>query len=290
MRQPAITAILLNYRQARRSLSCMKSLLDEGVDHVIVWDNSEDDGRSAAEIQRNIPDASRVRIEIGKTNLGFAAGMNRAVEMALHDDPKTWILPINNDATLRPGALSALREALRCSPHAKLAVPLIDHGGVVRSRFYYHRLSGLLFDKPKPGCFSYPSGCCFLLATERVQRPLFDERFFMYGEDCELGSRLSRPGEIIYLDRILVDHEGSVSSRIGSKFYEDRLVAAHLMMAKVLAKTRFQFFSYIGARVLTLTARAVIRSLRHRSAIPLLALWHGARIASAKPQDELQPQ
>jgi hypothetical protein len=57
---PIVTAILLNYRDAVRSLACLQSLLVEGVEHVMVWDNSEDGWLSAAEIQRENLDEARV--------------------------------------------------------------------------------------------------------------------------------------------------------------------------------------------------------------------------------------
>jgi len=279
IQNPVVTAIILNYRDAACSLACIQSVLAEGVEHVIVWDNSEDGGVSAAGIQKNNPDKERVHIEISGRNLGFAAGVNRAIEVALHRWPETWVLLLNNDAILLTGGLEIMREALRKNVGTKLAVPRINHAGVTRGKIYYQRWTGLLFESHKPGCFSYPCGCCFMAATERLRLPLFDERFFMYGEDCELGYRLSNPCDILYLDEVLADHEGSASSGLGSEFYEDRIVASHFLMIEVLTNSKFQFFAYIVGRFFALSIRMVVRIIRYRSLIPLRSLWRGAWLA-----------
>jgi GT2 family glycosyltransferase len=283
MRTPDVTAILLNYRDAKRSLSCIESVLAEGADHVLVWDNSADEGLSATEIAQKNPDTNRVQVKVSETNLGFAAGVNRAVEQVLRDNPKTWIFLINNDAVLRSGALTALHTALQGNPSAKLVVPLIDNAGTVTGKNYYQRLSGLLFfDKPKFDCFPYPCGCAFLFAPERLHLPLFNEKFFMYGEDCELGYRLSGQEEIVYLDQVLVNHEGSASSGLGSMFYEERMVACHWLLAGSLAKSFPQLIIYILVRFFVLSARACLRACRYCSIIPFRALWRGTLIAMGK--------
>jgi GT2 family glycosyltransferase len=283
-KRPVITAIMLNYRDARRTLTCINSVLAEAVDHVMVWDNSADMGISAAAVRAGNPDPERVMIEISQKNIGFAAGVNRAIELAWRRHPGTWVLLINNDAVLLPGALPLLRQALLENTQAKLAAPRINHAGRVLGAVYYQRLTGMLFlHKTRPGCFPYPSGCCFLVASERFHFPLFDERFFMYGEDCALGFRLHAPGDILYLKEVLVYHELSASSQNGSQFYEERMVASHFLMAKVLAKSKLQFSVYMIARLITLLARSIIRACRYRSTAPLRALWHGALIALEKP-------
>jgi GT2 family glycosyltransferase len=277
-----ITAIILNYRDARRSLACIRNVLEEGVDYVIVWDNSADAGISAADIRSGNPDHERVRIVISVRNLGFAAGVNRAIESALADRPETWILLINNDACLRPGALAMMRDVLRDNPEACLVSPLINNNGVIQGRTWYQHLTGLLFNKQHPGCSSHPSGCCFLLAPCRLSLPLFDERFFMYGEDCALGIRMQATKDIVWLEKILVDHEGSASSGLGSLFYEERMVAAHLLLAGSITRFLPYYLLLLAARAAILPMRALVRAIRFHSMIPLIALWRGGLIAAGR--------
>jgi GT2 family glycosyltransferase len=196
--------------------------------------------------------------------------------------PGTWVLLINNDAVLLAGGLKIMREALRKNKETKLVVPRINHAGVIRGAIYYQRWTGLLFERNRAGCFAYPCGCCLMVAPERLRLPLLDERFFMYGEDCELGYRLSKPSDILYLNQILVSHEGSASSGLGSEFYEERIVASHFLMVEILTNSKVIFFIYIVGRFFALSLRAIVRAFRYKSLIPIKSLWHGMLIALVK--------
>ncbi len=279
---PAVIGLTLNYRDATRTATCVQSLLGEGAAHVLVWDNSEDEGASARALQATMAAESRVTVETSPTNLGFAAGVNRGVEWIIHKFPGAWVLLLNNDARLLSGALGALRLPLVQHPLAKLAYPDIDHGGTVKGTVYYQRWLGLLSTRPMPGSFAYPSGCALLLALERFDQPVFDEDFFMYGEDWLLGWNLrAPPGAMIHVAQTLVQHEGSASSGLGSPFYEARLVAAHLLLARKLASNNLEYAYLLSWRMLTLSVRAVIRAVRYRSVIPFRALLANQKRAQA---------
>ena len=103
MTRPVI-GLLLNYRDAPRSIRCIQSVLDEGAVAVVVWDNSADGGESARAVAHAYADAQRVNIVVSPTNLGFAAGVNRALAHGRALYPQAWVLLINNDARLLPGA------------------------------------------------------------------------------------------------------------------------------------------------------------------------------------------
>lgn len=275
--------LLLNYRDAARSIQCIRSLLCEHMELVVVWDNSADGGVSADRVRTEFLHDERVVVHVSPVNLGFAAGVNRALQICAERDPKAWILLINNDAKLLPGGLELLLAALEHAPAARLAVPDINHAGRILGLAYCHRLTGLLSWKPRPGWFSYASGCCMLVAPDRLGYPLFDEDFFMYGEDWELGWRLRRyPGSIEHVGQTLVEHEGSMSSGLGSPFYENAMVAAHLILVRKLASSRWRRWQLYAARGTMLLSRALVRSLRFRSLVPLKALWHGRRMARTK--------
>jgi GT2 family glycosyltransferase len=258
----------------------VRSLLEDGAAHVLVWDNSDDSGATARALRTALGTDRRVSIEISTANLGFAAGVNRGMEWIEKHHPGSWVLLINNDARLLHGALDALREALLRHPDARLAYPAIDHTDRVSGTMYYQRWFGLLSTRPLPGSDPHPSGCCLLLNTARIGPDLFDEDFFMYGEDAELGCRLSRePGTMLYLPKVLVQHEGSASSGLGTPFYESRMVAAHLILARKLARGPIGRSGLLLGRGVMLTARALVRATRYRSLVPLHALGEGWALA-----------
>jgi GT2 family glycosyltransferase len=119
-----------------------------------------------------------------------------------------------------------------------------------------------------------------MFSPATLEHAIFDEDFFMYGEDAELGCRLAKtPGSMVAIPDILVLHEGSASSSQGSPFYEQRMVAAHFILARKLARNRGDWVLMVLARALTLGLRAIIRSIRFHSFVPLHSLKQGWAIA-----------
>lgn len=282
-----VVGLLLNYRDARRSVRCINSLLNQGVEYVVVWDNSEDGGSSAAEIRTTMPEEYRLDIQVSPKNLGFSAGVNRALAHCAKMFADAWVLLINNDAYLLDGALKSLMSGLERAESATIAFPSIDHAGSVRGLAYYHRLTGMLAWTPHRGCFAYASGCCLLVAVDRIDLPLFDEAFFMYGEDWELGWRLSKHEDaMVFINETLVEHEGTASSGLGSLFYETQMVAAHLILVPKMSRFPMERLLLYALRVLMLGARASIRTFRFRSKIPMVALYRGTK-AACKSQSVL---
>ncbi len=278
-----IIGLTLNFRDAARTHRCLQSLLAEGACRVLVWDNSEDGGTSARALRAALGAEKRVSIEVSPVNLGFAAGVNRGIDWIVQRHPGACVLLINNDAHLLPGAVAAMRRALVHNAEARIAYPDIDHSGKTIGTVYYQRWFGLRSTRPLPGSYAYASGCCLLLDPVRTGPAVFDEDFFMYGEDEELGCRMSRmPGTLLHVPGTWVRHEGSASGRIGSPFYEERTVAAHLILARKLARNSAEASGLLLGRVLMLPARAVVRALRQRSFIPLRALAHGWGLAQGR--------
>ena len=281
-----IVGLTLHYRDAKRTSACLRSLLSQGVAHVLVWDNSGDGGVSAAGIEVMEGECRHQVATVGR-NLGFAAGVNRGLEILAAEFPNSHVLLINNDAVVLPGALGVFQETLELYPSAEILYPDIDHGGWVRGTVYYHRLTGLITDRRVPGSFPYASGCCLLINLAKSGTRLFDEDFFMYGEDIELGARLSqRSGAMIHVPQLLVRHEGSASSGMGSLFYETRVVAAQLIIARKLSKGRLDALLVMALHGAWLGARSLARSLRFHSLTPLRALLEGAKVAKGSRRSQ----
>lgn len=164
----------------------------------------------------------RVKLEISSVNLGFAAGVNRGIEAILGRWAQAWIFLVNNDAEVLPGAIDALRATLQAAPNAVVAYPGMQQGASLFGLTYYQPLLGLFATKQLPGSIRYPSGCALLIAPERIELPLFDEDFFMYGEDVMLGARLG-PQRMAHVPEILVRHTGNAGSGQGSAFTRNAL-------------------------------------------------------------------
>lgn len=138
---------------------------------------------------------------------------------------------------------------------------------------YYQPWLGLASERPVLGGFRYLSGCCLFSSSARGEKPLFDESFFMYGEDVELCSRVvARGGRLVLLDEVLACHVGSASSGQATSFYERQVVRAHWLLANKLARNPASRLVMRALRIPVLFSRACLRAVRFRSMEPIRGL------------------
>ncbi len=272
-----LQALVIEYRSSHRTIACVKALLGQGVPVAQVVDNSADNGVTRALLVEAFADDDRVRILDAGANLGFAAGVNLGLRHRVSDR----VLLINNDALPGGEVISALDAALDAAPDVCIAFPSLMHAGRPLGRVYYHRWLALLTSRRWPGTFEVPRGCCMLVALDRMSvSSLFDEQFFMYGEEIALGWHLHRLGaHISHVGAVWVEHEGSATAMRGSPFYEERTALAHLLLSNVLAERVSEQRALAVVRVSMLVLRALVRSLRQRSLLPLYALERAWGIA-----------
>jgi len=274
-------AIILDYFGSSKTIACLTSLLDQGLDSVMVVDNS---GDRQANIQlqealnkfrhRELP--FTIHHITNQKNLGFAAGVNNALSWLEENNPHHYYLLINNDAEATPGMLPNLLKFMQEHFRTAITAPIIDIGQKKITYSWYHRFTGLMFSHHVIGTFQYLTGCCLLVDQRITSGGLFDENFFMYGEDVELCWRLRRSGwEIECVKEATVIHEGVGSSSQGSYFYEYHMARGHLLLAQKLTRQKWGFpFLFLG-RIAVITARAILRAIRFRSIVPIMA-WSAA--------------
>jgi len=276
-----ICAIILDYFGCSKTIACLTSLLDQGLDSVIVVDNSGD-RQANIKLQKALTEFRRrdlpftINQIVNPKNLGYAAGVNNALSWLEENNPHRYYLLINNDAEATLGMLSKLRKFMQEHDKMALTAPMIDIGQKKITYSWYHRFTGLMFSHHIIGTFQYLTGCCLLVDQQIVKGGLFDEDFFMYGEDVELCWRLRQSGwKIDCVKEATVFHEGVGSSRQGDFFYEYHMARGHILLARKLTQRRWEIpFFYIG-RLMTLSARALLRAIRFRSLIPIKA-WSTA--------------
>lgn len=273
-----ICAIVLNYRNAKRTEACLCSLVAQGLDAVLVVDNSDDEHASyelaaMMERQKTLMDCA-IRLLNPKENLGFARGVNLALndDAALHCDAA---LLINNDAIATPGMVASLTAALTNSGSAMVAPTVVDAAGKLQPMLWYQRYFGLLTTRWWPGSFPYLSGCCLLVSREMLKDGrLFDEDFFMYGEDTLLGWRLARAGTPAFLPYdTFVSHDGAGSSRRGQMFYEYHMARAHILLATKTWRYPVEIPLLLASKSCVLCMRALWRSARFGNMVPLKAFF-----------------
>jgi len=221
--------IVVSFNQRERLLAGLASAQAASpAAHLIVVDNASADG-SVAATREAFPAADVLALE---ENIGFGPAINRAAARGA----APYILLLNNDARLQPGALECLTRALD-APGAVAAGPLLRGGqgecelSVDRTlspwnearfkllEFFYRSGHGPAAARvQRRMAQSRPvrslSGACILLqraAFERVGG--FDERFFLYAEDVDLCLRLRQQGgTLLYAADAVVDHDRGAST------------------------------------------------------------------------------
>src|SRR6266508_206364 len=276
-----VCGIVLDYYGADTTKKCLTSLVGQGLTTVYILDNSMR-GESLAALRKTVDQVQsqgadfETKIISAGTNLGFGKGVNFVIAhdrqtQSSHD----YYLLLNNDAVAGPGLVAGLLHALEREPQAVLAAPRVVSSNPDREQgVWYHRYLGLLLSRPGRLRFHYFTGCCLLFPRHLVSETrLFDEAFFMYGEDTELGFRLTRNGrKTTYAGSVFVEHEYGPSVDRSSFFYEYHMNRCHILLSFVTWRHPAEIPILLAAKYLALVFRAVTRSLRHRSLTPLLAL------------------
>ncbi|HEX7642379.1 MAG TPA: glycosyltransferase family 2 protein [Noviherbaspirillum sp.] len=274
-----LCAIVLDYRGASKTEACLQSLSGQGLDTVLLVDNSNDKNASAAlakalEHLGAAPTDYSLQVLKPHTNLGFACGVNFAIAHPAAQHCDVFLL-LNNDATMAPGALKYMAAALHSGDADLVAPAIIDDQGKAQPQLWYQRFFGLLTARPLPGSYAYLSGCCILFRRSLAPSgKLFDEDFFMYGEDTLLGWRLLREKKraVVEPDAV-VRHTGQGTWPDCSLFYEYQVARAHVLLAGKTWRSPLELPLLFGVKATALLARAVRRSIHYRKLTPLRAFF-----------------
>jgi GT2 family glycosyltransferase len=215
-----VSVVVLAFQSGGTLQRCLAALRAQTVGgfETIVADNGSTDGATQA-ASRADPD---LKLIDNGGNLGFAAGNNRAAEQARG----RWLVLLNPDAYPEPDWLEQLLACGRAHPTARCFT--------ARQRMAQNpaRLDGLgdaMAGMGFPFRSGYGAADASVMADGEVFSPCgaammidralflelggFDESFFCYCEDVDLGYRLRLRGEAVFLAaKAIVLHEGSVST------------------------------------------------------------------------------
>ncbi len=217
-----VSVIIVNWNGEQFLERCLSALMDQTVNahEIILVDNASSD--SSLEIAQRFPN---VKLMAQNQNTGFARGNNLAIEAASKDSE--WIALINPDAFVEAHWLETLLTAATCAPEfdifgSKLlnaANPaLLDGAGDA-----YH-MSGLVwrighgsFDSASSAnereIFSPCAAAALYRRSALDEVGKFDEDYFCYVEDVDLGFRLRLMGRrCLYVPQSVVHHVGSGST------------------------------------------------------------------------------
>ncbi len=206
----AITAIVVSYDSAEVLPACLDALAREGVPAIVVDNASADDSRGIAERRG-------ARLLANARNEGYGRANNRGVAAAA----TPYVLIVNPDLELKPGAAAALLAAAERYPDAGMLAPrIVEPSGRVflqpRSLLSPPHLnrSGAMTIPEGDACLPFLSGACLL-----VRRALFlalggfDPAIFLFYEDDDLCRRMRDAGHaLVHVDGAEARHGRGRSS------------------------------------------------------------------------------
>ena len=209
----------LGERCLEKSLACVLAQQDAAAD-VFVLDNGSKAGLSE-DIQSRFPSVRFIRSEV---NLGFAGGNNRLLKEAIG---YPWIALVNPDAFLEPDWLAQmLKAAAANSQYSFFASRLIraNDPAVLDGEGDAVHVSGLAWrirhglalkrevKKPKE-VFSACAAAALYRSEGLSEAGGFDEDYFCYFEDVDLGFRLRLLGRrCLFVPEAVAHHVGSAST------------------------------------------------------------------------------
>lgn len=280
---PKVTVVIVNWNGERFLDRCMNALLEQTAKphEIILLDNASTDG--SVEIARRFP---AVRVIALEENTGFAGGNNLAIEATT--SKSEWIALINPDAFAASRWLEALLAAAESNSEfdvfgSKL-VNASDSSLLDGTGDAFH-MSGLMWRTAHGVPVSHlgESECeifspCAAAALYRRSALLdvggFDEDFFCYAEDVDLGFRLRLAGyRCLYVPQSVVHHVGSGTT--GGKHSEFSVYHGHrnLVWAFVKNMPGVLFWLLLPLHAALNLVSIVLFALRGQGRVILRAKW-----------------
>lgn len=240
VRAGVVSVVLVNYRGAEDTITCLQGFDDVAWPadrlELIVVDNDSGDG-SAERIRAAVPSATVVE---SRSNSGFAGGCNLGVSHATGE----YVAFINNDA--RPGRewISAAVAAFEAdSEIGSVASKVLDwDGGLIDyvdgSLTWFGMGYKREVEKPDTGAYDvdkdvlFGTGAAMFVRTELYREVGgFDERFFMFYEDVDLGWRLNLLGHRVrYVAGSVAYHRHHVTMNKFGSFRESYLLERNALL------------------------------------------------------------
>jgi GT2 family glycosyltransferase len=213
-----ISVIIVNHNRKDLLRNCLHSLLQQhGIAfEIVVVDNGSQDG-SAEMIKREFPGCSiPIQVIRNEDNRGFCAANNQGIAKARGE----FLALLNNDAEAEPGWLATLRQAFQQPDVGMAASKILVYDDPSRIDKVGHVIyldgqnRGRGFGETDHGQYDrieevlWPDGCAAMYRRAMIEEiGGFDEDFFAYADDAELGLRARIAGwRCLYMPGAVVRH------------------------------------------------------------------------------------
>jgi GT2 family glycosyltransferase len=223
-----LSVLIVNYNHGDYLPVCLRSVIGAAgtlAYEIFVVDNHSRDG-SCLKVRQDFP---QIHLMKNRKNIGFA----RAINQAYREAQGEFLLVVNPDIQVLPGAIEKMHTYLQNNPQAGLVLPkLVNPDGSLQysCRTFTNFLTLLLRRAPLGWIFpdhpwvrkhlmtewdhrntrevDWGLGACMLVRRKAVPGlHLMDERYFLYIEDIDLCLTLQRTGwKVVYNPEAVMIH------------------------------------------------------------------------------------
>lgn len=277
----AVTVIIVNWNGGSLLDECLACLKQQSYQpaHILVMDNGSTDG--SPERAQQVPG---VTVQFLGANLGFAAANNRALAECdtdlvalLNPDAfpdKNWLMNLVNAAQIHPDvAAFGSRQMVQGFPGIIDGLEDVYHISGLVWRNGYGRTECTADNIPRR-IFS-PCACAALYRRDCiVSIGGFDEDYFCYVEDIDLGFRLQLTGHAtMYTPNAVVHHTGSAST--GGQHSDFSVYHGHRNLVWTFIKNMpgILFWILLPIHVLLNIVSIIYFSLHGQGKVILAAKW-----------------
>lgn len=264
-----LSVVIVSWNISKLLSACLESVLQnppDGEMEIWVVDNASTD--DTVEMLRSC--YPQVHVIVNQNNVGFAAANNQGINQAKGE----FILLLNPDTVVLPGALTTLVKYLQAHPEASACGPMLLNPDRTLQKSCYpfptlsrefwrlfhldrlhtygvYRMDHWRQDEPRS--VDIIQGACLIVRKSILDRiGLLDEDYFMYTEEVDLLYRIKQTGAgVFWVPAARVIHYGGqstqqVATAMFIRLYESKLV--------FFRKNHGQMAAWVYKLILSLTA------------------------------------
>ena len=275
-----IAVVVVNWNTGDYLKKCLQCLKAQTLNptRVIVVDNASTDG-SAEGLEEGFEEFEIIRL---KENTGFAFANNLAVKMAENCD---WIAFLNPDAFAAPDWLEKMAEAAEKLPeYTSFGSHMLryESNKMDGTADVYHvcgsawrRDYGILsssIDRKTEEIFSPCAAASFVRKDHFEEMGGFDENFFAYFEDVDLGFRFQLKGyRSLYVSNAVVEHVGSATT---SRYSDFAIYHGQRNLVWSYIRNMPRFWYYLPQHILFNLAALIWFTWKGKPGPVFKAKWH----------------
>jgi len=279
----SIAVIIVNWNAGCYLRKCLQSLNAQTLKpaRVIIVDNASTDG-STKGLEEEFKHYEFIWLEINK---GFAFANNLAVK---NIDDCNWIAFLNPDAFAHPEWLEKLVDAAEKFPEYKsFGSHMLKHGTdkVDGTGDIYHvcgsawrrdyEVLSLEVDRKVGEIFSPCAAASFIRKDIFLKVGGFDENFFSYFEDVDLGFRLQLKGYgSLYVPNAIVEHVGSATT---SRYSDFAIYHSQRNLVWSYVRNMPGFWYFLPQHILFNLIALIWYALKGKAGTAFQAKWHALK-------------